>query len=142
MNAALKIWLEGKGKDFSQVVSDIRGFVMKQRHDVGKAFSEMSGPYVLKEESSVRTLLPYTFHARRVFLARRVDAAWKVYANFRVPHPPAFTNPPDFAWTPRVTSFACFWRAACTPRGKCTLIFVFPTPRRSRTPLILRGPRA
>ena len=34
----------------SQVVSDIRGFVMKQRHDIGKEFSEMSGPYVLKEE--------------------------------------------------------------------------------------------
>ena len=36
------------------------------------------------------------------------------------------------------THGACFCRAACTPRGKCTLIFVFPTPRRSRTPLIFR----
>ena len=40
------------------------------------------------------------------------------------------------------TQGACFWRAAWTPRGKCTLIFVFPTPRYSRTPLMVRGPRA
>ena len=50
MNASLKTWLEGKRKDVSQVITDIRGFVMKQRHDIGKAFSEMSGSYVLKEE--------------------------------------------------------------------------------------------
>ena len=35
MNAALKTWLESKGKDFPQVVSEIRGFVMKQHHDIG-----------------------------------------------------------------------------------------------------------
>ena len=44
-------------------------------------------------DSSDSPLLPYTFHARRVFLSRRVYAAWKVYAIFRVPHPPSFTNP-------------------------------------------------
>lgn len=50
MNASLKTWMESKRRDVSQVVNDIRGFVMKQRHDVGKAFTEMSGPYVLKDE--------------------------------------------------------------------------------------------
>ena len=37
---------------------------------------------------------------------------------------------------PFSTQGACFCRAAWTPRGIGPLIFVFPTPRRSRTPLI------
>ena len=50
MNASLKSWMENKKGYISQVVTDIRGFVTKQRHDVGKAFTEMSGPYTLKDE--------------------------------------------------------------------------------------------
>ena len=50
MNASLKTWMENRRKDVSQVVNDIQGFVMKQHHDIGKAFTEMSGPYVLKDE--------------------------------------------------------------------------------------------
>ena len=81
MNAALKIWLEGKGKDFSQVVSVIRGFVMKQRHDIGKAFSEMSGPYVLKEEYK-DARLPTNFWSlkastRKQLLAKVTDVPMK-----------------------------------------------------------------
>lgn len=52
MNASLKTWMENKRKDVSQVVNDIQGFVMKQHHDIGKAFTEMSGPYVLKDETT------------------------------------------------------------------------------------------
>ena len=48
----------------------------------------------------------------------------------------------DRCLTSNSTQGACFCRAAWTPRGKCTLFFVFPTPRCSRTPLIFRGLRA
>lgn len=41
MNASLKTWMENKRKDVSQVVNDIQGFVMKQHHDIGKAFTEI-----------------------------------------------------------------------------------------------------
>ena len=76
-----------------------------------------------RDLSSGRRALLTHFHAWRVFLARLVDAAWKWYASagpsacfcratwtprgigtlfLHVPHPPAFTNPPDFSWSPRV----------------------------------------
>ena len=81
MNAALKTWLEGKGKDFSQVISDIRGFVMKQRHDIGKAFFEISGPYILKEEYK-DARLPTNFWSleastRKQLLAKVTDVPMK-----------------------------------------------------------------
>ena len=50
MNASLKTWMENKRRDVAQVVTDIRGFISKQRHDIGKAFTDMAGPYKVKEE--------------------------------------------------------------------------------------------
>ena len=52
--------------------------------------------------SSVRGTVQAHFHAASTRRAKNTRLAWKVYANFRVPHPPAFTNPPDFSCTPRV----------------------------------------
>ena len=54
---------------------------MKQRHDVGKAFSEMSGPYVLKEEYK-DAKLPTNFWSleastRKQLLAKVTDVPMK-----------------------------------------------------------------
>lgn len=68
MNASLKTWMENKRKDVSQVVNDIQGFVMKQHHDIGKAFTEISGPYVLKDEYNNAKMPPKVPPKRRQLL--------------------------------------------------------------------------
>lgn len=93
-NASLKTWMENKRKDVSQVVNDIQGFVMKQHHDIGKAFTEMSGPYVLKDEYNNAKMPPNfwalspskTKAASWLCLSCSNETSWRWWSSNRFPY--------------------------------------------------------